>query len=246
MIETVVVHNLEVLCKIGIWEWEQGQLQKVQLDLELGFDFSKVINSRRLEDTIDYGDLTRRVEALLQGKNFGYLEVVVEKAKAKGRINDPEVRQGLARAWSKVQIMRFNGLRTLTAIVQNKKDFGVTALGATNKMFWSEYHQAIMNLAIDILGSSALDLPQKLEAAVPAGTQVEVIGEARARSAGYQVVHGAVLLFGDILGLFEVRAFFPNPFAVKVFPRMAIRPAGCAPRCAASARSTRLACSARW
>jgi uncharacterized protein (DUF58 family) len=77
-------------------------------------------------------------------------------------------------------------------------------------------------LAIDILGSSALDLPQKLEAAVPAGTQVEVIGEARARSAGYQVVHGAVLLFGDILGLFEVRAFFPNPFAVKVFPRMSM------------------------
>lgn len=79
MIETVVVHNLEVLCKIGIWEWEQGQLQKVQLDLELGFDFGKVINSRRLEDTIDYGDLVRRVESLLQGKNFGYLEVVVEK-----------------------------------------------------------------------------------------------------------------------------------------------------------------------
>lgn len=79
MIETVVVHNLEVLCKIGIWEWEQGQLQKVQLDLELGFDFGKVIASRRLEDTIDYGDLTRRVEQLLQGKNFGYLEVVVEK-----------------------------------------------------------------------------------------------------------------------------------------------------------------------
>ncbi|MEZ5136911.1 MAG: hypothetical protein R2699_18165 [Acidimicrobiales bacterium] len=26
------------------------------------------------------------------------------------------------------------------------------ALGATNKMFWSEYHQFVMNLAIDILG----------------------------------------------------------------------------------------------
>ncbi|MBI2391549.1 MAG: SDR family oxidoreductase [Deltaproteobacteria bacterium] len=79
MIETVAVHNLEVLCKIGIWEWEQGTLQKVQLDLELGFDFGKVIASRRLEDTIDYGDLVRRVESLLQGKNFGYLEVVVER-----------------------------------------------------------------------------------------------------------------------------------------------------------------------
>jgi alkylation response protein AidB-like acyl-CoA dehydrogenase len=80
------------------------------------------------------------------------LEVVIEKARANGTIDDPTVRQELARAWSKVQIMRVNGLRTLTAIVQNKKDFGVAALGATNKMFWSEYHQQVMNLAIDILG----------------------------------------------------------------------------------------------
>jgi 3-oxoacyl-[acyl-carrier protein] reductase len=79
MLETIAVHNLEVLCKIGIWEWEQGQLQKLQLDLELGFDFEKVIGSRRLDDTIDYVDLAKRVESLLQGKNFGYLEVVVEK-----------------------------------------------------------------------------------------------------------------------------------------------------------------------
>lgn len=78
MIETIAVHNLEVLCKIGIWEWEKGQLQKLQLDLELGFDFSKVIGSRHLADTIDYVDLCNRVESLLQGKNFGYLEVVVE------------------------------------------------------------------------------------------------------------------------------------------------------------------------
>jgi alkylation response protein AidB-like acyl-CoA dehydrogenase len=80
------------------------------------------------------------------------LEVVIEKARANGTIDDPTVRQELARAWSKVQIMRVNGLRTLTAIVQNKKDFGVAALGATNKVFWSEYHQQVMNLAIDILG----------------------------------------------------------------------------------------------
>lgn len=79
MIETIRVENLEVLCKIGIYEWEHGQLQKLQIDLELGFDFSKVIGSRHLADTIDYVDLCSRVEALLQGKNFGYLEVVVEK-----------------------------------------------------------------------------------------------------------------------------------------------------------------------
>jgi len=80
------------------------------------------------------------------------LEVIIDKARANGKIDDPFVRQDLARAWSKVQIMRINGLRTLTSVVQEKKDFGVAVLGAVNKMFWSEYHQHVMNLAIDVLG----------------------------------------------------------------------------------------------
>jgi alkylation response protein AidB-like acyl-CoA dehydrogenase len=48
--------------------------------------------------------------------------------------------------------MRINGLRSLTAVVQGKKDPSVVALGLTNKMFWSEYHQRVMELAMDILG----------------------------------------------------------------------------------------------
>lgn len=76
-------------------------------------------------------------------------------------------------------------------------------------------------LEIELFGTSALELPRGLEASVPPGVQVEVAGETRARSAGYQVLHGAVLTFGDALGLFEVRAYFPNPIAIKVFPRRA-------------------------
>ena len=97
------------------------------------------------------------------------LEAIVDKAKANGKIDDPLVRQDLAKAWSKVQIMRVNGLRTLSAVVQEKKDLGVAALGATNKMFWSEYHQFVMNLAIDILGLEGQILAgdPELEEAVP-------------------------------------------------------------------------------
>ena len=80
------------------------------------------------------------------------LEIITATARENGRIDDPLVRQRLAHAWSKVQIMRINGLRSLTAVVQNKKDLGVAALGATNKMYWSEYHRDVMELAIDILG----------------------------------------------------------------------------------------------
>jgi uncharacterized protein (DUF58 family) len=77
-------------------------------------------------------------------------------------------------------------------------------------------------LAAELFGTSALELPQGLEAEVPAGTQVEIAGETRARAAGYQVLHGAVLTLGDALGLFEVRAYFPNPIAIKVFPRQSM------------------------
>jgi len=80
------------------------------------------------------------------------LEVIIDRARANGKIDDPVVRQNLAKAYSKVQIMRINGLRTLSAVVSAKKDKSVAALGLTNKMFWSEYHQEVMNLAIDILG----------------------------------------------------------------------------------------------
>ena len=80
------------------------------------------------------------------------LDEIVSIAESNGRIRDPSVRQGLARAWSKVKIMQINGYRSLTNVLHGGSDPGVAALGATNKMFWSEYHQDVMNLAIDILG----------------------------------------------------------------------------------------------
>ena len=97
------------------------------------------------------------------------LEHIIELARRNGKIDDPLVRQGLARAWSKVQIMRFGGLRTLGALLSGRQDLGVAALGATNKMFWSEYHQDVMNLAIDILGAEGQVLTgdPSLEEAVP-------------------------------------------------------------------------------
>jgi len=85
-------------------------------------------------------------------------------------------------------------------------------------------------LAAELFGTSALELPTGLEASVPAGTQVEIAGETRSRAAGYQVLHGAVLTLGDALGLFEVRAYFPNPIAIKVFPRQSMTRGGGAMR----------------
>lgn len=86
------------------------------------------------------------------------LDAIIEQARANGKIDDPVVRQGLATAHSKVQVMRINGLRSLSATVNKKKDLGVAALGATNKMFWSEYHRDTMELWTEIAGMQSLVL----------------------------------------------------------------------------------------
>ncbi|HVK72307.1 MAG TPA: DUF58 domain-containing protein [Kofleriaceae bacterium] len=74
-------------------------------------------------------------------------------------------------------------------------------------------------LATNVLAGRGLDVAPSVPAAVPAGKQVEHTTDVRPAVAGYQVLHGAVLVLGDLLGLFEVHAYFPNPIAVKVFPR---------------------------
>jgi hypothetical protein len=78
------------------------------------------------------------------------LAVIIDAARKNGKASDPIVRQGLAKAWSMVKILEINGLRTLLSSVRG--DHSTAAIGATNKIFWSEYHREVMNLAIGILG----------------------------------------------------------------------------------------------
>jgi len=72
-----------------------------------------------------------------------------------------------------------------------------------------------------ILAGSAVTVPDALKARVPAGHEVEVTATLRAQACGMWVLHGALLTFGDPLGLFEVRAYFPSPISLKVFPKLA-------------------------
>jgi uncharacterized protein (DUF58 family) len=79
-------------------------------------------------------------------------------------------------------------------------------------------------LSSQILAASTLQIDDRPSATVKRGQQVEVTTTVKPLAAGYQVLHGAALTFGDALGLFDIEAFFPNPIAVKVFPRtLAVR-----------------------
>jgi len=78
---------------------------------------------------------------------------LVELARQYGVANDPRIRQRLAWCYSKVQIMRYLGLRTLTKFLAGHHP---GPDGAISKLYWSEYHRAVTEVAVDILGADAM------------------------------------------------------------------------------------------
>ncbi len=81
------------------------------------------------------------------------LDRLVALAQANGAARDLRIRQQLAWCHSKVEIMRYLGLRSLTQFLRGHQP-GPEA--GTFKLYWSEYHREVTQLAIRILGAAAL------------------------------------------------------------------------------------------
>jgi alkylation response protein AidB-like acyl-CoA dehydrogenase len=83
----------------------------------------------------------------------GEIDRLFVLAAERGLTRDPVVRQELARAYSKVAIMRYNGMRVLTQFLKGHHP-GPDA--AISKLFWSEYHLTVTELSTRILGAEAM------------------------------------------------------------------------------------------
>ncbi len=96
----------------------------------------------------------RGAGAVVSGISFrGELDKLNNLAREKGVTTNPHIRQRLAQAHIKVEIMRFLGYRTLTAFMNGGQPGPEASIG---KLWWSEYHKEVTELAIDILGADAL------------------------------------------------------------------------------------------
>jgi alkylation response protein AidB-like acyl-CoA dehydrogenase len=81
------------------------------------------------------------------------IDRLVQLAKERGVADDPRIRQRLAEAYTKVQIMRYNGMRVLTQFLGGHHPGPDAAIG---KLYWSEYHKVVTELAVDIIGADAM------------------------------------------------------------------------------------------
>jgi alkylation response protein AidB-like acyl-CoA dehydrogenase len=79
------------------------------------------------------------------------LRQVTDIARKNGASADPVMRQRLARAWIGLRIMRFNALRTLSAMQGDE----LTREGMITKLYWATWHRELGELAMDVLGPDA-------------------------------------------------------------------------------------------
>ena len=82
------------------------------------------------------------------------LDRLVAMAQRRGHAADPIVRQRLADAFIRCEIMRFLGMRILTGVLRGGGTLGPEA--SISKLYWSEYHRRTTELALDVLGAGAL------------------------------------------------------------------------------------------
>ncbi|TAN04692.1 MAG: dihydroneopterin aldolase [Rhodanobacteraceae bacterium] len=80
--DTVFIEALEVETVIGIYDWERKIRQKVVLDVEMAFDNTKPAASDRIEDTVNYKAVSKRLIAFIEASHFELVETLAERCAA--------------------------------------------------------------------------------------------------------------------------------------------------------------------
>jgi alkylation response protein AidB-like acyl-CoA dehydrogenase len=74
-------------------------------------------------------------------------------ARQTGAAEAPRIRDRLAMRYAELEIMRFAGYRALTTVVSGQEPGPEASI---SKLLWSEYHQRLTELAVEIVGPSAM------------------------------------------------------------------------------------------
>jgi dihydroneopterin aldolase len=77
--DIIYLHDLKVDCVIGIWDWERRIRQTVTIDLDMAADIRRAAASERIEDTLDYKAVAKRVIAFVRESDFQLVETLAER-----------------------------------------------------------------------------------------------------------------------------------------------------------------------
>ena len=75
---SVEIKNLRLRTIIGFQDWEREKKQDVIVNIKAGFDPGHATQSDRVEDTLDYKVLTKRIIKAVEESNFNLLEKLTQ------------------------------------------------------------------------------------------------------------------------------------------------------------------------
>lgn len=78
-VDKVFIEALEIDALIGIYDWERRIRQTLVFDIEMAFDNRVPAASDAIEDTLNYKDVSRRVEDYVAQSGFGLVETLAER-----------------------------------------------------------------------------------------------------------------------------------------------------------------------
>jgi dihydroneopterin aldolase len=91
----VFIRNLEVLANIGVHGHEKGKLQPVRINVDLAVEDVAQLEDR-LDTVVDYGDIARRIRAIVDKGHINLAETLAERI-ALATFEDPRVKTARVR-----------------------------------------------------------------------------------------------------------------------------------------------------
>ncbi len=101
---TITIQDLRLRTIIGVYDWERDVKQDIIISILIEFDASISAASDRLDDTVDYNQMTNRITDEVEKSSFYLIERLADRV-LKIVLEDPKVQS------AKVRIEKPNALR---------------------------------------------------------------------------------------------------------------------------------------
>ncbi len=77
--DIIYLNDLRIETVIGVNDWERRMKQTLVLDVELGTDIRRAAAGDRIEDTVDYKSVAKRIISVVEGSSFFLVETLAER-----------------------------------------------------------------------------------------------------------------------------------------------------------------------
>lgn len=80
--DRLILHELEVTCRLGVYEWEQASPQTVWIDVELPMDAAQAAEGDDVRRAVDYAKLVASIRDDAERRAYRLMETLADAAAA--------------------------------------------------------------------------------------------------------------------------------------------------------------------